>query len=125
MSESKFKVGDTVYSLSYGEGKVMRASKEGDIDVVFEKAGFKRWYTPEGFPDDKAVIPEIYLTKPEIIIPKMKVKREIKRWVIVYPEEIGYKTHHDAKNRAAEYRGGGFLEKPIEATITWEEEIEG
>lgn len=126
MQQSKFKLGDTVYSSLKGEGKVIGIFEPQDttypINVTF-KNGHGQTYMIDGKAHEDDLYPEIYLSKPEIIVPKVKVKREVKRWLPnAYIKDllnIGF-TEKEFNTRSDINRDGYS-----EAIFIHQEEIEG
>ena len=114
--DKKFKEGDTVWSLTKGEGRVIldNYGNEGLITVQFCNGDTYDYYE-DGKYYAADLFPEIYHTRPEITIPKRKVKREVKRWIIKKdnPEKIGIENIDPT-----------WVKDHHQITITWEEEID-
>ena len=122
---SKSRVGDRVYDIRYGEGKITSVNKSGSnfpITCHFPATGEYETYDLNGKWDDRHVGPVLFHAKPEISDqppPKRKVRRQI--WLNVYSHVLGsvYVYQHETKEKADDCATRGRIAcVPVE----WEED---
>ena len=88
----KFKVGDRVYDILRGVGKVIAINSETAqecyfVEVLFELRQYSGTYSQKGFWDNSYLNPTLFTLAEARAkgydVPKEMVKKTIKRWVIV------------------------------------------
>ena len=107
---SKFKVGDKVFHVGNGVGKVVRNDKlNTDYDIGVEFAGHGQvGFCHDGKYHNHHKIPQLYTLeearKMGFEVPKQKLKKTINLWVNVYSDRLGpsiYESEEIAKNNSS------------------------
>jgi hypothetical protein len=104
---SKFKVGDTVFHVGRGLGKVIcvdTTTKDKDMAVEVLTYGVQaNWFTIDGRSHLEHSIPQLYsleeARKMGFNVPKIKIKKKITKWLVIhsygYPAAI-FDTEEEA-----------------------------
>ena len=124
---SKARVGDVVYDIRYGHGKITHINPGDDYSIVcyFHEAQEKETYTIDGRTHDWHIGPVLFHAKPEISDPpppKRKMKRQA--WLNIYPANSMPPIiicNHETKEQADALANN---ERIACIPIEWEEEEE-
>ncbi|MEK9207771.1 MAG: hypothetical protein AAB922_04765 [Patescibacteria group bacterium] len=87
------RVGDSVYSTTYGDGTIMLVNKVDiyPLKVTFQSS-YTLFYTLEGYSINLIPIQSLFYSKPVFDLPpppKRMVKKVIEGWVNLYDENLG------------------------------------
>ena len=80
---SKAKVGDKVWSLSYGEGKITSVADRGAFPIIvqFEALDHFEDFAIDGTLYEDAINPDLYRTQPTITAPEPKETVKVTKYI--------------------------------------------
>jgi hypothetical protein len=125
---SKARIGDKVFSTRFGNGYISGCCT--NLFCTFD-GGVMAKYDFEGYriKNNKhvGVVPELYWSEPEIIIPeppKRMVKKEIECWTLVTPLFDSMAGMFESKEAASDAKDGKYRKELIPAKAKIEVEVQ-